>query len=208
MSRSRQASLLARHLTDVTGTNVELVYDSGARWNLSWTDGPLYEEMRTHLDTALAGYRYVDMRDRQIDMRRSHSERAWAARAIASRREGTLAPAVTDGATSRRAMGLELPRFGTNEPTGSHEYYALLSHVEDLWRKTSYPERASVPEDEPLIEQLLAAGTKKSEYHDWPILSEYEMARALLATMQAPAGDQPPRLTVVPAPSATTRKGD
>lgn len=197
MSRSRQAWQLAQHLTEVTGTTVELVYDSGPRWHMSWTDGPVYEEMRAHLDAALAGYRYAEMRDRKIDVFRSHSERAWAARAIASRREGTLAPAVADGAAERRAMGLELPRFGTNEPTESHEYYVLLDHVESLWRKTSYPERPSVPEDKPLIEQLIAAGTKKSEYHPWPIISEYDMARALLAAMQAPAGDQPPRLTVV-----------
>lgn len=198
MSRSRQAWQLAQHLTKVTGTTVELVYDSGKVWHLSWTDGPVYEEMRAHLDAALAGDRYAEMRDRKTDVFRSHSERAWAARAIAARREGTLATAVTAGAADRRAMGLPPLRLGTAEPE-SEEYYALLSHVETLSRTTSYPERPSAPEDEPLIKQLLAAGTTKSPHHDWPITSEHDMARALLAAMQAPAGDQPPRRAVVPS---------
>ncbi|MFI0901773.1 hypothetical protein [Streptomyces sp. NPDC020983] len=204
MSRSRQAQQLAQHLTEVTGTTVELVYDNGSRWHMGWTDGPTYEEMRAHLDAALAGHRYAEMRDRKLAPFRSNSERAWAARAIASRREGTLAPAVTAGAADRRATGLPRLRLGTAEPE-SEEYYALLSHVETLARTTSYPERPSAPEDEPLIEQLLAAGTKKSPYHDWPITSEHDMARALLAAMQAPAGDQPPRLSAVPSGSEQNR---
>ncbi|MFE6166223.1 hypothetical protein ACFQ7F_45880 [Streptomyces sp. NPDC056486] len=198
MSRSRQAALLARHLFDVTGTTGELIYDTGVRWKLNWTDGPLYEEMRAHLDAALAGYRYAEMRDRTISCHRSHSERAWAARAIASRREGTLAPAVADGVAHRRALGIELPRLGLPDPGETHEYFALLRHVEELWQATAYPERPSVPEDEPLIEQLLAAGTRTRG--GWRTVSEYDMAKALLAAEQAPTGDQPPTLTVVRAP--------
>ncbi|WP_042404443.1 hypothetical protein [Streptacidiphilus carbonis] len=198
MSRSRQAWQLARHLTEVTGgTELELNWENGPRWNLHWTDGPLVEEMRAHLDTALAGYHYTEMRDRKIACSRSYSERAWAARAIASRREGTLAPAVAAEVARRRAMGLELPRLSVNVPSESHEYYALLSYVEQLWQVTSYPERPSVTEDEPLIKELLAAGTKTSEYHSWP--SEYEMTKVLLSAMRAPVGDQPPQLSVVPS---------
>lgn len=76
MSRSRQAALLARHLSEVTDVEVGLYYDTGARWIAMWADGPRQEEMRAHLDTALAGYRYVDMRDRTFDCHRSTSERA------------------------------------------------------------------------------------------------------------------------------------
>ncbi|GGS25838.1 hypothetical protein GCM10010284_68250 [Streptomyces rubiginosohelvolus] len=72
MSRSRQAGLLARHLAEVTDVEVELYYDTGARWIAMWADGPLQEEMRAHLDTALAGHHYVDMRDRKIDCHRSN----------------------------------------------------------------------------------------------------------------------------------------
>lgn len=199
MSRSRQAVLLARHLAEVTDVRPELVYDSGVRWNLNWTDGPTREQMRVHLDAALAdGYRYAEMRDRTIHCSRSYSERAWAARAIASRREGTLAPAVAEGAAYRRSLGVPLPRMGVQDPSETHEYYALLRHIEELCQVVAYPERASAAEDEPLIEQLLAAGTRKNRYTGRPTLSEYDMAKALLAAEQAPNGDQPSRLTVVP----------
>ncbi|MFI9031162.1 hypothetical protein [Streptomyces sp. NPDC053560] len=198
MSRSRQAALLSRHLSEVTGVDVTLSYDTGARWVLGWTDGPLPEEMRAHLDAALAGHRYAELRDRTIECARTCSARAWAARAIASRREGTLATAIADGAAHRRALGVQLPRLGSQDPDGSHEYYALLSQVEELCRATAYPERPGAPEDEPLIAQLLTAGTRPRP-SGVRTLSEYDMARALLATEQAPAGDGPPRLTVVPA---------
>ncbi|MDN3262882.1 hypothetical protein QWJ26_24360 [Streptomyces sp. CSDS2] len=200
MSRSRQAALLARHLSEVTGVTVELYYDTGARWILGWTDGPRREEMRAHLDAALAGYRYAEMRDRTVDCHRSTSERAWAARAIASRREGALGPAITHGAAYRRSLGVQLPRMGVQDPGESHEYYALLHHVGELCRTTAYPDRASAPEDEPLIEQLLKAGTRDRANTGRPTVSEYDMARALLAAEQAPAGDRPPTLTVVRAP--------
>ncbi|MEU2076586.1 hypothetical protein [Streptomyces sp. NPDC013489] len=200
MSRSRQAALLARHLFEVTGTTGELVYDTGVRWNLHWTDGPLREEMRAHLDAALAGYRYAEMRDRTIHCSRSYSERAWAARAIASRRQGTLAPAIADGAAHHRALRVQLPRLSHQDPSETHEYFALLRHIEELWQVTPYPERASAPEDEPLIEQLLAAGTRTRGDSGFRTVSEYDMAKALLAAEQAPAGDQPPKLAVVRAP--------
>ncbi|MEU8678625.1 hypothetical protein [Streptomyces sp. NPDC048560] len=37
----------------------------------------------------------------------------------------------------------------------------LLRYGEQLIDKTLYPDRASAPKDEPLVEQLLAAGTRK-----------------------------------------------
>ncbi|WP_103510789.1 hypothetical protein [Streptomyces sp. SM13] len=195
MSRSRQAALLARHLSEATDVEVGLYYDTGARWIAMWADGPLQEEMRAHLGTALAGSRYVDMRDRKIDCHRSTSKRAWAARAIASHREGTLGPAIADGAAHRRSLGVGMPRPGVQGPTHTHEYYALLRHVDDLCRETAYPERASAPEDEPLIGQLLATGTRDRANTGRPAVSEYDMTTALLA-----AGDWPPKLTVVRAP--------
>lgn len=200
MSRSRQAALLARYLSETTDVEVGLHYDTGARWIAMWADGPLQEEMRAHLDTALAGHRYVDMRDRRIDFHRSTSGRAWAARAIASRRESTLGPAIAEGAARRRSLGVGMPRPGVHGPTHTHEYYALLRHVDDLCRGTAYPERASVPEDEPLIGQLLAAGTRDDANTGRPTVSEYDMAKALLAAEQAPAGDQSFKLTAVRVP--------
>ncbi|HEY9328744.1 MAG TPA: hypothetical protein VIS09_10990 [Streptomyces sp.] len=200
MSRSRQAARLARHLSEVTDIEVGLYYATGARWIAMWADGPRQEEMRTHLDTALAGNDYVDMRDRKIDFHRSTTERAWAARAIASQREGTLGPAIADGAAHRRSLGVGRPRPGVQGPTHTHEYYALVRYVDDLCRGTAYPERASAPEDEPLIEQLLAAGTPGRANAGSPTASAYEMAAALLAAEQAPAGDRPSELAAVRVP--------
>ncbi|MFD4127146.1 hypothetical protein ACFXKK_10355 [Streptomyces globisporus] len=176
MSRSRQAALLARHLAEVTDIEVGLYHDTGARWIAMWADGPLEKEMRTHLDTALAGHRYVDMRDRTIDCHRSTSNRAWAARAIASRREGTQGTVIVEGAAHRRSLGVGMHRPGVHGPTHTHEYYALLRHVDDLCRGTAYPERASAPEDEPLIGQgsQPVAGTaptpacRPSQHTKWP----------------------------------------
>ncbi|GGS25849.1 hypothetical protein GCM10010284_68260 [Streptomyces rubiginosohelvolus] len=79
-----------------------------------------------------------------------------------------------------------MTRPGVQGPTHTHEYYALLRHVDDLCRRTSYPERASTPEDEPLVQQLLAAGTRDRANTGRPTLSEYDMATALLAAEQAP----------------------
>ncbi|MFI1845156.1 hypothetical protein ACH439_23855 [Streptomyces microflavus] len=154
--------------------------------------------MRAHLGAALAGHHYVDMRDREIDCHRSTSQRAWAARAIASRREGTLGAAIAEGAAHRRSLGVGMPRPGAHGPTHTHEYYALLRHVDDLCRRTAYPERASAPEDEPLIGQLLAAGTRDHANNSRPTVSEYDMATALLAAEQAPAGDRPSSLSFGP----------
>ncbi|MFD0303936.1 aromatic amino acid lyase, partial [Streptomyces sp. NPDC127123] len=59
--------------------------------------------------------------------------------------------------------------------------------------------RASAPEDEPLIEDLLAAATRTDRHgHRIRHVSEHDMAHVLIAVEQAPAGDQPPRLAVVP----------
>ncbi|MEV7445679.1 hypothetical protein AB0O22_31855 [Streptomyces sp. NPDC091204] len=202
MSRSRQAALLARHLSEVAECDVQLVHETGALWNVGWTDGPRREEMRDHLDAALTGHRYAEMRDRKISCWRSDSVRAWAAQAIASRREGTLGPAIAEGAAYRRSLGVELHRVGVPDPSETHEYYALLRHIEDRCRATAYPDRAGAPEDEPLIAQLLAAGTRDRANIGRPTVSEFDMAKALLAAEQAPTGNQPPKLTVVRAPAA------
>ncbi|GGY71361.1 hypothetical protein GCM10010363_60820 [Streptomyces omiyaensis] len=198
MSRTRQAFLLGRHLTEVTGVAVTLDYVSGAEWSMNWPDGPTDDEMRAHLDEALTSHRFAEMRDRKVTPLRGETSRSWAARAIASRREGTLATAVAEGAAHRRRMGER--RLGPPDPRATPEYYALLRHVQELQRTTSYPERASAPEDEPLIEDLLAAATRTDQHgHQIRHVSKHDMAHVLLAVEHAPSGDQPPRLAVVPA---------
>lgn len=187
MSRSRQAYQLGTHLSQVTEEQVDLRFDSGAIWLVEWTDGPLHEQMREHVVEALSGHRFPDMRDRTFRYTRHESSRAWAARAIAARRDGTLPRAVTEGAAWRRA---NLPHRYL--PYGSDltpEDHALLDHVQQLLDTTPYPDRPSAPEDEPLIEQLLAAAGRGAEY---------AMTRVLLNADRAPAAGQPPRLRSVP----------
>ncbi|MFI9155691.1 hypothetical protein [Streptomyces sp. NPDC053367] len=198
MSRTRQAARLAAHLSEVTGVRVELVYDNGPRWNMSWPDGPTHDQMRAHLEEALAGHHFPDMRDRQLHLNRGTTARAWAARAIASRREGTLAPAVTEGAAWRRT---QLPGW---QPLGGDkltpEDHALLRHVDQLIEATAYPDQASAPEDEPLIEELLAAGSREDSYGRRSA-SEFDMARVLLNADRAPSAEQPPQLRPLPTPA-------
>ncbi|MCD9900996.1 hypothetical protein LUR56_15295 [Streptomyces sp. MT29] len=90
-----------------------------------------------------------------------------------------------------------MPRPGVQGPTHTHEYYALLRHVDDLCRGTSYPVRASTHEDEPLVQQLLAAGTRDRANTGRPSVSEYDVATELLAAEQAPDRDWTPKLAVV-----------
>ncbi|KAF0794912.1 MULTISPECIES: hypothetical protein [Streptomyces] len=203
MSRSRQAAQLARHLTGATGAEVTLTHDTGACWTLAWTDGPTREEMRAHLDTALASPRHSELRDRKLDLARGLSQRAWAARAIASRRKGTLMDAVAAGAADHRALGVPLPRLGRQTADRTHECYALHRHLDTLLETTSHPQRADLPEDEPLIAELLAAGTSVHPATGRSVCSEYDMAASLLAAEQAPAADQPPTLTAVRDPQET-----
>jgi hypothetical protein len=196
VSRSRQAFRLAAHLTQVGGVEVELHYDSGPVWHVSWTDGPLREEMRGHLERALAGDHFADMRDRQLHLHRGETPRAWAARTIASRREGTVRPAVAEGAARSRA----LPKTYTVRNSDlTPEDHALLQHVEDLIENTPFQERASAPEDEPLIEQLLSAAGGRSA-------SKYTMARTLLRADRAPDGTGPAPLRVRGEPKTTGGK--
>ncbi|MFK0047573.1 hypothetical protein ACIQU4_26425 [Streptomyces sp. NPDC090741] len=168
MNRSGQAIHLARHLSQLTAVRVEIAHDSGARWGLQWQDGPRREEMRAHLDAALAADdRYTAMRDRTILCCRSQTRQAWAARAAAARREGVLSSAIADIAVHK-------------DEQESDEANALWQYVRELWENASYPERASAPEDVPLIEQLVAASTRELPSGGHTI-SELYMAQALLA---------------------------
>ncbi|MGW8780881.1 hypothetical protein ACWGNM_22880 [Streptomyces sp. NPDC055796] len=171
MNRTRQAIHLARHLSQLTAVRVEIAHDSGARWSLQWQDGPRREEMRAHLEAALAADdRYTAMRDRTIHCFRSQTRQAWAARAAAARREGILSSAIADIADVAVHKGGQ----------ESDEANALWRYVRELWENASYPERASAPEDVPLIEQLVAASTRELPSGGHTI-SELYMAQALLA---------------------------
>ncbi|MFJ5899441.1 hypothetical protein ACIQFZ_29150 [Streptomyces sp. NPDC093064] len=155
------------------------------------TDGPVADQMREHVAAALAGHHFTDMRDRKITCHRGESPRTWAARAIASRRDGSLARADAEGAAWRRAH--PSPYVVANSDL-TPEHYAMLQYVEQLIRDTPYPGRPSAPEDEPLIEQLLAAAGRNA--------GEYAMTRILVNADRAPADGKPQLRAVVPGPGA------
>ncbi|MGP3983774.1 hypothetical protein [Streptomyces sp. KR80] len=99
-----------------------------------------------------------------------------------------LAREIAEGAAWRRAnLPQRRPYNTTSDLTPEH--HALLAHVEQLIRTTPYPDRATAPEDEPDIEQLLNVGANSAD-----VTSEYTMARILLNADRAPAGDQPAKL--------------
>jgi hypothetical protein len=153
--RSREARLLAAELSRRAGVVVELVYEKPGEWILTWSCGPTVDGMRALVDRALPGF--PAMRGQQLRPWRGWSMRAWAARAVASHREGRLALAVAEGAKWRRERGIG-GRWSAGAGDASPEYFALIEHVEAEIDGTPAPGRASDQGDEAVIERLLTAG--------------------------------------------------
>ncbi|WP_190233130.1 hypothetical protein [Streptomyces avicenniae] len=177
MSR-RQAGDLAIALGEAAGVTVRPESAGVDAWDLRWADGPTLVQMRVHLAAVLDTGRFDAMRDRRITLLRGTTCRAWAARAIASRRAGTLAQAVASGP---RRRGRTLPDSASDEQAQA----ALHRHVHGLLEATAWPQRADVPADEEPIAALLAAGTR-SRYGDRPTCTEQDMAHALLGALIDP----------------------
>ncbi|WP_326708053.1 hypothetical protein OG758_00435 [Streptomyces sp. NBC_01474] len=95
--------------------------------------GPTVDQMRAHLAEALVGHRLPDMRDRTLHLHRGTSPRAWAARAIASRREGTFAPAVAEG-TARHRTVTDSPMVRRSGMSPAD--FAVLAHMRPDHRGT------------------------------------------------------------------------
>lgn len=199
-NRSAQARRLARHLSRLTDVPVELVYDTGVRWIVTWNDGPTWEQMREHITAALAGPDYPDLRDRTVSYTRFTSDRAWAARAVHARRDPGFATQVAEKAAWKRANLPPVSQYGNPDPL-TPEDHALLGIIEKLVAETPYPDRATAPDDEADIEQLLAASVNKVG-----VTSEYKMARVLRAIDSAPEPTDRPALRVV-ADEKTTAAG-
>lgn len=161
-TRSAQAHHLAQALSAAHGVRFEAVYDSGA-WRIDWADGPLDSDVRAQVAAAVAGPDYPLLRDRKLNLYRGNTARAWAARAIAAHRDGTLTEGLKAGTVYRH----ERPSWSDL----TDEDLAILRFVEQQVQDTAYPERASDPADEPLITQLLESSKNRGES---------EMARTLL----------------------------
>ena len=152
-ARSHQARALARDLSARAGARVEIQYDRPGEWFAEWNSGPSLEQMSDLITQLLRTGRYPDLQAQKIGCSRHCSPAAWAARAVAAHRHGTLAQAVAEGAAYRRGLGAIHPSSGMQQ---SPEYFALLEHVGILILTTAWPERPSDPADEPMIERLLA----------------------------------------------------
>jgi hypothetical protein len=81
--RSRRVRAFARDISDRTQTTIEATYDTGARWYLHWTDGPIRSGVRADAEAA-------DLAGAQITTSRSLSARAIAVGAVRLAAAGEL----------------------------------------------------------------------------------------------------------------------
>jgi hypothetical protein len=115
-------------------------------WLVEWTDGPTLDGMR-ELVTGLIG-EHVDAAGVDVAFSRDTTARAWAARAIASLRDGRLSEAAVLPGTPLHPIG-----HGPADLTATT--MALMAYVHLLIDGTPYPDRADLPSDQPQIERLL-----------------------------------------------------
>jgi hypothetical protein len=162
-----QARLLARELSECTKVRVDLEHQSGRDWLVEWGDGPTWPQMRDLVQGLLAE-RYPLLRDRQLDYHRGQTARAWAARAVAAWRDGTLATEVTAYAAAFRQRHPDGLPWTTTVPLTAEDH-AVLHHVEILLNDASYPDRADADGHEPVIARLLELGGRQ----------EHRMARIM-----------------------------
>lgn len=194
-TRSQQARALGRELSMRAGTRVDIRYADVGEWLAEWSTGPSLEEMNDLLSRLLSTGRYPTMRGQKLSFSRHCPRSAWAARAVAAYRDGTLAQAIAEGAAYRRGRGIVQPPSGGRGR--SPEYFALVEHVGILVMTTSWPERPSDPADEPAIERLLQASGG----------SESGMAELLLADgPYVLTGEHPPG--VIPLHRPPRRRGN
>jgi hypothetical protein len=163
-NRSRQAQALGRELSARTGASVEIRYRGPGEWFAEWESGPSVVTMGDVITQQLGTGRYPGLQEETIGYSRHCPPAAWAARAIAARRDGSLTGAVAEGAAYRRD-------FGITHSQRSPEYLALVEHVSILLLDADWPDRPSDPADEPVIERLMIASRG----------SESRMAELLLA---------------------------
>lgn len=188
-SRSRQAWKLTQHLQERADvTRVDLHWMGGAEWNLCWSDGPTEPQMLALVTEAVGWSEFAALADRVFQCTRSFSPQAWAATAVAMRRDPQRRAEIAAYAAGWRSRHGNDPRFNSDP-----DQMALSVLVEGTIKTTERPERVRAPEDEPLIAALLRIG-RNSAGRSAP---EYAMAQALCAVDRAPSTDQPPVLRLI-----------
>jgi hypothetical protein len=101
-ARSRQAQALGRELSARTGASVAIRYRGPGEWFAEWESGPSIVTMGDLISQQLDTGRYPGLRGEKMGYSRHCPPAAWAARAVAARRDGSLAAAVAEGAAYRR----------------------------------------------------------------------------------------------------------
>jgi hypothetical protein len=185
-ARSRQAHRLARELTQHAGIPVEVAYSDTRRYLIQWGNGPTRNGMRDIVAAELNSGAYPDLPRQIFTWSRGYSPRAFAARAAAARRDGSLARAVKAGAAERRRLGVNQPSWNRLRP----EELAANEHIEHLLATTPYPDRPADPTDEMVIAALIEVSGG----------NEYAMLPALVAPA-AIAGAQSLPSNVIPLDS-------
>src|ERR1022692_857750 len=152
-ARSCQAWQLALQLASQAAIPVQVAYDGGRGYLIQWGDGPTRDHMSALVTAELASGRYPDLPAGLLSSSRGYTARAFAARAAAARRDGSLASAIDAGVAERQRLGIQRPRWSAV----SDAEHAAHDHIEQLLDATAYPSRAASPADEPVIASLLQA---------------------------------------------------
>jgi len=102
---------------------------------------------------------------REVPMSLDNSARAFAARAVASYRDGTLTPAIRAGVQERARLGITSRSWAelSAEELTAHQY------IEDLLEETAHPDRPDTAADEPAIAALIRL-SGGNEYAMLPML--------------------------------------
>jgi hypothetical protein len=150
-NRSRQAQRLARSLTSLADVLVGVIHEGGHQYLVQWGNGPTMSTMLEHVTEQLATRHYPDLSAPMVRYARGYSARAFAARAVASLRDGTLTSAIRVGVQERARLGISAPSWSQL----SAEELTAHQHVEGLLAETSHPDRPNSPTDEPAIAALI-----------------------------------------------------
>src|ERR1022692_4557368 len=169
-ARSCQAWQLALQLASQAAIPVEVAYDGGRGYLIQWGDGPTTDDMSALVTAELATGRYPDLPAGLLRSFRGYTARAFAARAAAASRDGSLTTAIDAGAATRRRLGIPTPSWATltDAEHDAHHY------IEQLLDTTAYPAQADDPADEAVITSLLQASGS----------NEYKMLPALVQTLR------------------------
>ena len=165
-ARSIQAWKLAQALTAQARVSVRVEFDGPKGYMVQWGNGPTVDAMSGLITAELGTGAYQNLPASKLSAFRGTTARAFASRAAAALRTGTLAQAVRAGVAYREQHDVMPSAWSklTAADCAAHQ------HVEDELDRLSYPERPDDPADEPVIESLLA-GSKGNEYAMLPALA-------------------------------------